>query len=198
MTDANKHVDKSDLEVFDRRSTIKALAMGSVALFAGAGIATPANAQYPPMACVQEGWRYCGKCHGMFYGLASASQGGLGVCPAGGAHTMGAGSGFYYERVGVSVTGVQQGGWSWCAKCMGFFYSLASSGMGKCPAGANHINAGSLGYAAVLGGDTTGQQGGWRLCGKCMGMFHPSSSQGVCPAGGTHNGGGSEPYASLN
>lgn len=198
MADKTNVVEDDGLGCCDRRSTIKALAMGGVALAAGAGIATPADAQCPPIACVQEGWRYCGKCQGMFYGLASASQGGLGICPARGTHAMGAGSGFYYERVGVSVAGVQQGGWSWCAKCMGFFNSMAGAGMGACPAGATHINAGSPAYAAVLGGDSTGQQGGWRWCGKCMGMFFSlSATQGVCPAGGTHSGGGTQ-YASLN
>lgn len=198
MTDTNKHVDKSDLEVFDRRSTIKTIAFGGVALFAGAGIASPAKAQCAPPACVQEGWRWCNKCQGMFYGLASASQGGLGHCPAGGAHVT-TGSGFYYQRVAGTIANVQQGGWSWCAKCMGFFYSSASSGMGPCPAGANHINAGSAGYAAIWGGNATGQQGGWRWCNKCMGLFYGLSTgtQGVCPAGGAHNSAGSGQYAVL-
>ena len=74
------------LDCPDRRSTLKTVALGGVALFAGAGIATPAGAQCPPIACVQEGWRWCSKCQGMFYGLATPAQGGLGHCPAGGAH----------------------------------------------------------------------------------------------------------------
>jgi len=199
MTDKIKSPDELAGESLDRRSTIKTMALGGVAIFVGGVSAAPAAAQCPQIACVQEGWRWCSKCQGMFYALASASQGGMGVCPAGGAHVM-TGSGHYYERVAGTIAGVQQGGWSWCAKCMGFFYSLASSGMGACPAGARHINAGSPAYAAVLGGNGTGQQGGWRWCSKCMGMFYSLSSgtQGVCPAGGAHSSAGSGQYASLS
>lgn len=198
MTNRIHASESHALDCPDRRSSIKTMALGGVALFAGAGIATPAGAQCPPIACVQEGWRWCSKCQGMFYGLASPSQGGLGRCPAGGAHIT-TGSAYYYERIGATVAGVQQGGWSWCAKCMGFFYSSHSSGMGPCPAGANHINAGSAAYAAVVGGNGPGQQGGWRWCSKCMGMFYSLVAiQGVCPAGGPHNGATSGQYATLS
>lgn len=199
MTNGIHASENHALDCPDRRSTIKTMALGGVALFAGAGIATPAGAECPEIACVQEGWRWCNKCQGMFYGLASASQGGLGVCPAGGTHAT-AGSGYYYQRVGTDIANVQQGGWSCCPKCMGFFYSRASvgaGGMGRCPAGAAHIKAGSPAYAAVVGGNATGQQGGWRWCNKCMGMFYSQSTTSACPAGGTHITTGSGQYATL-
>lgn len=195
MIDKNYNAEEACCSSLDRRSTIKFLALGSASVLAGVGFTGAAQAQCPQIACVQEGWRWCNKCMGMFYGLATPAQGGLGVCPVGGTHTL-AGSAFYYERVGATVANVQQGGWSWCAKCMGFFYS-GGNNMGTCPAGAGHINAGSAAYAAVLGNNAPGQQGGWRWCNKCMGMFYSLGSQGVCPASGTHIGSGSAQYASL-
>jgi acetyl-CoA carboxylase beta subunit len=41
-------------------------------------------------------------------------------------------------------------------------------------------------------------QRNWRWCSKCQGLWystHPSGSQGVCPAGGTHIKAGSGDYA---
>ncbi len=182
-----------------RRATLKAIALGSAALIVGAAGTTSANAQTMPSGCVQEGWRWCHKCQGMFYGHAS---GGLGVCPAGGAHDP-TGSGHYYQRVGTDITDVQQGGWSWCAKCQGFFYSRASpgaGGMGTCPAGGAHIKTGSGAYAAVIGETATGQQGGWRWCNKCMGMYYgAATSPSVCPKDhAPHTDNSSGHYACLD
>ncbi|HEX8366854.1 MAG TPA: hypothetical protein VF603_16360 [Allosphingosinicella sp.] len=175
---------------------MRTIALGGVALFAGAGLTGPAAAQGLPVGCVQEGWRWCRKCQGMFYGRASASAGGLGRCPAGGAHDPSQ-SGHYYQRIGGDIANVQQGGWSWCSKCMGLFYSRASAGMGRCPAGGAHTNAGSSAYASILGNAATGQQGNWRWCRKCQGMFYRGNGLGVCPAGGGHDPSASGQYASL-
>jgi len=183
-----------------RRTALKTLALGSVALVVAPLGASEAGAQVMPAGCVQEGWRWCHKCQGMFYGHASS---GLGVCPAGGAHET-TGSGNYYQRVGTDIANVQQGGWSWCAKCQGFFYSRASAGaggMGFCPAGGTHIKTGSGAYAAVIGETATGQQGGWRWCNKCMGMFYSAASagMGVCPKDhAPHTDSGSGHYACLD
>jgi hypothetical protein len=171
---------------FDRRAALTTLTLGSIAIVGGLGFASPAY------ALAQEGWRWCNKCQGMFYGLHPS---GLGKCPAGGQHNP-TGSGHYYIRVEGGVSGVQQGGWSWCNKCMGFFYSAGAS-MGHCPAGGTHVNQGSGAYAAMLGGSGQQQQGGWRWCNKCMGMFYSGNSNGVCPAGGSHNSSGSGQYAFL-
>jgi len=177
-----------NLPTLDRRTSIKTIALGSIGLLAGVGIATPAY------ALAQEGWRWCSKCQGMFYGLQSA--GNLGVCPAGGQHNPST-SGHYYERVEGNIPNVQQGGWSWCRKCQGFFYS-GSGNMGSCPAGGTHSNLGSGAYAAVLGEDAPGQQGGWRWCNKCQGMFYGRANGGVCPRDhAQHNGSASGHYASL-
>jgi hypothetical protein len=190
--------NKTGLEILStglaRRTTIKAMALGSIAMLTGVGLSTPALAE-----TTQAGWRWCSKCQGMFYAMATGNH--MGVCPAGGKH-IDAGSGHYLEVVGGDAPGKLQGGWSWCSKCMGFFYSRASEGaggMGHCPAGGTHTKEGSGAYAAVIGEDGRRQQGGWRWCGKCMGMFYARSrgTMGICPGGGAHTDAGSGHYASL-
>lgn len=176
---------RSTGEYLDRRSTIKFIGLGSIALLSGVGFATPAY------ALAQEGWRWCNKCQGMFYGAASQ-----GVCPAGGTHNS-TGSGHYYQRVEGNIPGVQQGGWRWCNKCQGFFYGPYQA-QSSCPAGGLHAVAGSGSYAAVLGETALGQQGGWRWCNKCQGMFYSAGNPSVCPKDhAQHNTAGSGHYATL-
>lgn len=192
------HQDKTDsLNIsapIGRRTTIKALALGSLAAMAGVGFAGSALAE-----STQPGWRWCSKCQGMFYAMATGNH--MGVCPAGGKHIED-GSGKYLEIYNGVDSGKMQTGWSWCNKCMGFFYSHASEGaggMGHCPAGGTHTKEGSGAYAALIGEDGPRQQGGWRWCNKCMGMFYSRSrgTMGVCPAGAAHDASGSGHYASL-
>lgn len=183
-----EEINRLNLLTLNRRTTMKAIVWGSAGLLAGLGYASPAY------ALAQEGWRWCSKCQGMFYGVQPSGD--LGVCPAGGRHNP-ATSAHYYERVEGTISGVQQGGWSWCRKCQGFFYS-GTNNMGYCPAGGAHTNNGSAAYAAVIGEDAMGQQGGWRWCSKCQGMFYGRANGGVCPRDhAAHNGGTSAHYASL-
>jgi len=192
--------DRNDIELpllstgIARRTTIKALALGGIGALTGIALSGPAQAE-----STQAGWRWCSKCQGMFYAMATGNH--MGVCPAGGKH-IDAASGHYLEVFNAQDSGKLQAGWSWCEKCMGFFYSRASlgaGGMGHCPAGGTHTKEGSGAYAAVIGEDGPRQQGGWRWCGKCMGMFYSRSrgTMGVCPGGGAHEDGGSGHYASL-
>jgi hypothetical protein len=172
---------------FDRRAALTTLTLGSIAIVGGFGFASPAH------ALAQEGWRWCKKCQVMFYGLHSS---GLGACPAGGQHDPSQ-SGHYYIRVEGAVPGVQQAGWRWCKKCMGFWYAGGTS-LGTCPAGGTHSQQGSGAYAAMLGGSAQQRQGGWRWCKVCMGMFYAGGgAAGVCPGGGGHNSTGSGQYAFL-
>jgi hypothetical protein len=48
---------------------------------------------------MQAGWSWCVKCQGFFYSHASAGAGGMGHCPAGGAHVK-TGSGAYSALIG--------------------------------------------------------------------------------------------------
>jgi hypothetical protein len=170
-----------------RRELLKALALGGAAVVAGVGIASPAE------ALAQEGWRWCIKCQGMFYGIRYS---GPGPCPAGGNHD-GSQSGHYYIREEGAAPG-QQGGWRWCAKCMGLFYSGPNNNVGHCPAGGGHDKTGSAAYAAIIGENAVQRQGGWRWCSKCQGMFYSVGSGGVCPADHTaHDGSTSAHYACL-
>ena len=179
----------------DRRKALRSFALGTVAMIAGNTVFAP-FALGGPAVSEQPGWRWCHKCQGMFYAVATA---GKGVCPADHQPHDDAGSGQYRERVGEDATGRQQGGWRWCKQCQGLFYARASAGKGVCPAGGTHDDSASGHYAALIGEDAPGQQGGWRWCGKCEGMFYAraSAGKGVCPAGGAHSDSGSGHYASL-
>jgi len=88
----------------------------------------------------QGGWRWCGKCQGMF----SSDNPSQGVCPAGGSHD-GSTSLHYAAIKGEGASG-QQGGWRWCGKCQGMFSSDNPS-QGVCPAGGSHNGSKSLHYA---------------------------------------------------
>src|ERR1700741_3879278 len=141
-----------------RRTTTKALALGSLAAFAGLAISTPAY------AANQAGWRWCSKCEGMFYrkdthGPNIVGGTSTGACPAGGGHNDSA-SGKYFERVGEDGR-LQQGGWRWCRKCEGLFYRrdthganlVGGSSTGVCPTGGGHDDSASGHYAAIIGED---------------------------------------------
>jgi hypothetical protein len=104
---------------------------------------------------------------------------------------------------------VYQGGWRWCHKCQGFFFS-GNPSQGVCPAGQSHDSSQSAPYITREGGESappgnsgppfyynySGQQGGWRWCHKCQGLFFAGNpSQGVCPAGQSHDSSQSAHYA---
>src|SRR4029077_2479318 len=114
MDDRDNERLQFELTAIPRRTTIKALALGSLAVFAAVGIPGLANA-----AGAQPGWRWCSKCEGMFYAMASGAMH-MGVCPAGGKH-IDAGSGHYRERVGGDGGGQEAGGWGWWVSVQGLF-----------------------------------------------------------------------------
>jgi hypothetical protein len=125
---------------------------------------------------VQEGWRFCRKCHAMFFDGYPDK----GVCPAGGAH---AAEGFNFVLT-HDVAGGGQRDWRYCEKCYAMFFD-GYPGKGVCPAGGAHAAAG---FNFVLPHDVAGGgQRDWRYCQKCYAMFfdgYPGKS--VCPAGGVH------------
>ncbi|HEX3102394.1 MAG TPA: hypothetical protein VHQ01_11405, partial [Pyrinomonadaceae bacterium] len=107
----------------------------------------------PPDPSVQGNWRYCDKCHVMFFdGFA-----GKGRCPAGGGHNA---QGYNFKLTHDRAPGTnQQNNWRYCDRCSGMFFD-GYPGKGVCPAGGGHR---AQGYNFVLGhlpvpGDPSGLQ----------------------------------------
>ena len=155
----------------------------------------------------QTGWRWCKKCQGLFFS-GNPDQG---SCPSGGKHD-GSASAKYLMQFGEGAGNTNpQGGWRWCGKCQGLFFSGLVSGedigagiFSDCPAGGVH--AGSFGIPSQFGSahyvmefgqgaGNTNPQGGWRFCRKCHGLFFSGNpDQGNCPSKGKHDGSKSGPY----
>ncbi|HEV2756785.1 MAG TPA: M36 family metallopeptidase [Actinomycetota bacterium] len=139
----------------------------------------------------QDGWRWCNKCQGMFYGPnINASD-----CPAGGAHAA-TGSG-NYDIVVNWPAAPGQSGWRWCNKCQGMFYG-PNINASDCPAGGPHASVGSGDYKLVFNAAGSSGQYGWRWCYKCQGLFFgPNINTSDCPAGGAHGSSGSGNYSLM-
>jgi hypothetical protein len=99
------------------------------------------------IAGTQPGWRWCGKCQGMFYVENPGS-----VCPAGLSH-VDSGGAHYAFQTSDSVPG-SQGKWRYCGKCHGL-YNSANLTQGVCPAKNNHESAGSGPYGVPWQNPTT-------------------------------------------
>jgi uncharacterized paraquat-inducible protein A len=131
-------------------------------------------------APTQDQWRYCNKCHVLFFdGYANK-----GHCPAGGGHRA---QGFNFILPhDVRETPKAQGAWRYCAKCHAMYFDGYPQ-KGVCPAGGGHAAAG---YVFVLPHDVAADplhQGAWRYCNKCHAMFYDGyANKGRCPAGGGH------------
>jgi hypothetical protein len=92
-------------------------------------------------AKLQTKWRYCTKCHGLFFEGYSPK---LGVCAAGGAHN---GMGLYFAMQHDIPNGVNnQGGWRFCSKCFAMVWDAYPT-KGSCPVGGGHA---AQGYEFVL------------------------------------------------
>jgi hypothetical protein len=86
---------------------------------------------------VQEDWRWCKKCQGLFFGASSQ-----GVCPAGGAHSNQPSGN--YVLIDSNLIAQGQPDWHWCSKCQGLFFAKGPQGV--CPAGGAHDGSGSGEY----------------------------------------------------
>jgi hypothetical protein len=103
----------------------------------------------------QGGWRFCRKCQGLFFhNLVPGEDIGAGVfsdCPAGGIHDGSMGfesgsSGHYMMEIGEGNGSTNpQGGWRFCSKCHGLFFS-ENPDHGKCPSGGKHDGSKSANY----------------------------------------------------
>jgi hypothetical protein len=103
--------------------------------------------------------------------------------------------GYIWETKSMSNGWTYQGGWRWCHKCQGLFFTRNPS-QGVCPADKQSLDASQSGtYLTRLGESApagnsgppfnfnfSAQQGSWRWCHKCQGIFFTGNpSQGVCP-----------------
>jgi hypothetical protein len=91
-----------------------------------------------PKEANQDGWRWCNKCHGLWYSGAG------GACGKGGQHD-GTGSGKYFMHTASHLGGKCQGSWRWCNKCSSLHFGKDSK---PCAAGGNHDATGSGEYFA--------------------------------------------------
>ena len=92
----------------------------------------------PGTSNAQTDWRFCDKCHAMFYAGPNYPTG---VCPAGGGHNA-AGYNFVLPH-DVQVTPQAETAWRYCGTCQVMFYD-GSSSKGACPAGGGHSAAGYM------------------------------------------------------
>lgn len=91
----------------------------------------------PTSIAGQVGWRFCGKCAGLFW---TDEQGRTGTCPAGGVHDP-AGWTFVLPVAPASTGG--QSDWRFCGNCHGLFWDGEAS-KGLCsgaPGGGFHLRA---------------------------------------------------------
>lgn len=140
-------------------------------------------------------WRFCNRCHGLFW----APQGQpAGVCRRGGAHNP-IGWEFFLpndHQGGTAQTG--QKDWRFCGTCHGLCWAPGGQTAGACPAGGQHA---PIGWMFFLpndhqgGTEQTGQKA-WRFCAGCHGLFWDGEAhKGVCP--GAPGGGGFQLQAVL-
>ena len=151
------------------------------AMLALLGFAPAYSATSAFAADVQDGWRWCRKCQGLWF----AGNRTRGACPSGGGHQQ-TGSGNYRLLNNSPGSGGQRD-WRWCRKCQGLWFS-GNQTDGICPAGGAQTRVGSGDYTLT----TDSGQRDWRWCRKCQGLwFAGNRSDGICPGGGAHSQAGS-------
>lgn len=147
----------------------------------------------PPLVNAQDGWRWCSRCEGMWYGGNAVR----GSCPAGDGH-VDAGSGQYMLLMNYRASS-GQAQWRWCHKCQGLFYGQQRGSGGTCPGGGEHDGSRSADYTMFGGahGNAGFAQDNWRWCHRCQSM-HFGARRGTCPSGGGHDPSRSGSYAMLH
>jgi hypothetical protein len=135
----------------------------------------------------QANWRYCGRCHQMFFDGYPQK----GRCAAGGGHeAIGFNFQLHFDQARARPD-QWQFDWRFCGKCSGMFFD-GSPNKGVCAGGGSHAAQGYVfGLAYTNESKPTPPagrfQGAWRFCGKCSALFYNGSrDKGRCPAGGGH------------
>jgi hypothetical protein len=128
----------------------------------------------------QTKWRFCGKCHVMFYNGFDAR----GSCPHdGGAHAP-LGWNFQLPFDGPETDHAQRN-WRFCRKC--FAMHWAGAAIQVCNMGGRHDPTGSFDFSLPHDlPETAAAQTNWRFCGKCSNMFWAPAANSSCSAGGPH------------
>ena len=95
----------------------------------------------------QDDWFWCGVCEGLFFD-PTPSTADVGRCPGsivtGGGHFIG-GQSYRLEWGPNNDGGALQGGWKYCWRCAGLWFSDNGTN-GTCPAGGGHSESGSGNY----------------------------------------------------
>lgn len=170
---------------FSRR---RSLATGARWLATSAWLLSPLSlgpALAQGQAARQRDWRYCHKCHAMFFNGFPTK----GACKAGGGHEP-AGYNFSLPH-DVPETPTAQGNWRYCGKCQAMFFD-GFPAKGICAAdGGPHVAAGYKFTLPHSAPETPVRQANWRFCRKCMLLFFDGfPDKGVCNAGGGHEAAG--------
>jgi hypothetical protein len=126
-----KGIDKDPLWEYDLRDGPPPFSSTSSPLHVGGHAAQGFNFvllhDVPPPPNTQNAWRFCGKCHGMFFDGSPDK----GHCPAGAGH---AAQGFNFVLLhDVPPPPNTQNAWRFCGKCHGMFFD-GSPDKGHCPA----------------------------------------------------------------
>jgi hypothetical protein len=165
------------LHAISRRNFVERMArytaIGAASTFIVSALPTKA------LAATQDRWRYCQKCHVMFF---NGYDGGR--CAAGGRHVA---QGYnFILPYGIPESGNAQAAWRFCNKCHAMFFDGYAQ-KGACPSGGGHV---AQGYNFVLPHDVPLRgvvQGTWRYCEKCHAMFFDGyQDKGRCAAGDGH------------
>lgn len=138
---------------------------------------------------VQNNWRFCGRCHGLYWnGPDQVNH----RCFSGEVHLP---LGLEFIPLHSIPEGPRvQAAWGFCPRCHGMFFTGGERASQRCPAGGLHDAVG-LGFA--LPHDLPANaalQTGWRFCGRCHGMFFngPDRQNHRCADGGLHDPAGFE------
>ena len=149
---------------------------GAAAVVLGVATATPATA-----ATVQAGYRYCGKCAGLFWPLGNKG------CPAAGPHLA---MGWTFQLPIDSYWLPAQLEWRVCKNCNSLHFDGYPDPDGRCSAGGEHQRTGidpNIALPANVG-EPPWHQANWRFCGNCFMLFFDGypTFKGTCPFGGGH------------
>ncbi|MCC5668907.1 hypothetical protein LC653_34895 [Nostoc sp. CHAB 5784] len=149
----------------------------------------PNDHQGATEATGQKDWRFCAKCHGLFWAQNDQPAG---VCPRDGLPHDPIGWKFFLPNDHQGATeATGQKDWRFCAKCHGLFWAQNDQPAGVCP--RDGLPHDPIGWKFFLPNDhqgateATGQKD-WRFCAKCHGLFwdgdaHKGSCKGS-PGGG--------------